>query len=425
MDRVDLERPALLLLIPSESYRTADFMNAAERLGVDVVVASDERQALSEAAGGKTLTLDFFNLKESTEEAVAFARSRPLKAVVGVDEESTLLAAKISEALSLPSNPVSSTAAAKDKHRLREILTAASVPTPAYQLFSIDEPPEEIVQKVSYPCVLKPTFLSASRGVIRANDPEAFRAAFLRLLQILKNPEVRRKGGAAAKRILVERYIPGREVALEGLLRLGALSLLALFDKPDPLEGPFFEETIYVTPSRLSGSIQQQILKITERATAALGLKEGPIHAELRLNDQGIWVIELAARSIGGLCSRTLRFGVGMSLEEIILRRALGIPIESLEREKRAAGVMMIPIQKAGILADVEGVAEAKKVPLIEEVTIMIRRGQKVIPLPEGRRYLGFIFARGERPEEVEAALREANRRLAFVIAPEGKGGSS
>ena len=418
MDRVDLERPTLLLLIPSESYRTADFMNAAERLGVDVVVASDERQALSETAGGKTLTLDFFNLKESTEEAVAFARSRPLKAVVGVDEESTLLAAKISEALSLPSNPVSSTAAAKDKHRLREILTAASVPTPAYQLFSIDEPPEEIAQKVSYPCVLKPTFLSASRGVIRANDPEAFRAAFLRLLQILKNPEVRRKGGAAAKRILVERYIPGREVALEGLLRLGALSLLALFDKPDPLEGPFFEETIYVTPSRLSGSIQQQILKITERATAALGLKEGPIHAELRLNDQGIWVIELAARSIGGLCSRTLRFGVGMSLEEIILRRALGIPIESLEREKRAAGVMMIPIPKAGILTDVEGVAEAKKVPLIEEVTIMIRRKQKVIPLPEGRRYLGFIFARGERPEEVEAALREAHRKLKFEIAP-------
>ncbi|HEY5599102.1 MAG TPA: ATP-grasp domain-containing protein, partial [Candidatus Manganitrophaceae bacterium] len=314
--------------------------------------------------------------------------------------------------------PVSSTAAAKDKHRLREILTAASVPTPAYQLFSIDEPPEEIVQKVSYPCVLKPTFLSASRGVIRANDPEAFRAAFLRLLQILKNPEVRRKGGAAAKRIIVERYIPGREVALEGLLRLGALSLLALFDKPDPLEGPFFEETIYVTPSRLSGSIQQQILKITERATAALGLKEGPIHAELRLNDQGIWVIELAARSIGGLCSRTLRFGVGMSLEEIILRSALGIPIESLEREKRAAGVMMIPIPKAGILTDVEGVAEAKKVPLIEEVTIMIRRKQKVIPLPEGRRYLGFIFARGERPEEVEAALREAHRKLRFEIAP-------
>ena len=428
----------LLLLIPSTSYRTTDFLNAAERLGVDVVVASNEQQTLEQVVPGKTLTLDFIDLKGSTEKAVAFARQYPIDAVVSTDEEATVLAAMISEALSLPHNPVTATAAAKDKQRLREILTAASVPTPSFQLFSTEEPAEEIARKVSYPCVIKPIFLSASRGVIRADDPKTFQAAFQRLRRLLKEPEVRRLGGPAAKKVLVEPFIPGEEVALEGLLQEGRLSLLALFDKPDPLNGPFFEETLYITPSRLPAAVQKEIVTCTQRATTALGLREGPIHAELRVNDRGPWVIEVAARSIGGLCSRTLRFGVGLTLEEIILRDALGLPIESLERQIKvgsqaedygvhlaqgmgrppgnAAGVMMIPIPRSGILKDYAGVDEARKVPGIEDVTIMIRRKQKVIPLPEGRRYLGFIFAKGERPEGVEAALREAHRKLKFEI---------
>jgi formate-dependent phosphoribosylglycinamide formyltransferase (GAR transformylase) len=406
----------LLLLIPSSSYRTTDFLNAAERLGAEVVVASNERQTLEQVVPGKTLTLDFIDLPGSTEKAVAFSRNYPIEAVVSTDEEATVLAAMISEALSLPHNPVEATAAAKNKQCLREILTAASVRTPSFQLFSTEEPAEEIARKIPYPCVIKPTFLSASRGVMRADDPKSFQIAFHRLLQLLKEPEVRRMGGPAAKKILVEAFIPGDEVALEGLLQNGRLSLLALFDKPDPLNGPFFEETLYVTPSRLPSSIQKEIIDCTQKATAAIGLKEGPIHAELRINDQGAWIIEVAARSIGGLCSRTLRFGVGMTLEEIILRDALKLPIASLERQKKAAGVMMIPIPKAGILNDHEGIDDARKVPDIEEVTITLRRKQKVIPLPEGRRYLGFIFAKGESPEAVEIALREAHKKLKFDI---------
>ncbi len=228
----------LLLLLPSTSYRAADFLIAAERLGVAVVVGSNERQALESVVPGKTITLDFTDLKESTEKIVDFAKDRPLDAVVSADEDSIVLAATISEALSLPHNPVSATAAAKDKHRLREILTAASLPTPPFQLFSTDDPPEVLSKKVVYPCVLKPTFLSASRGVIRANHPDEFAAAFYWLSRILMEPEVRRLGGAAARQILVEDFVPGKEVALEGLLRDGQLSVLALFDKPDPLDGP-------------------------------------------------------------------------------------------------------------------------------------------------------------------------------------------
>jgi len=408
----------LLLLLPSTSYRASDFLIAAERLGVTVVVGSNERQALEAVVPGKTIALDFTDLQASAEKVVAFAKEHPLDAVVSADEDAVVLAATISEALSLPHNPVSATVVAKDKYRLREALTAVSIPTPPAQLFSIDDPPETLSQKVFYPCVLKPTFLSASRGVIRANHPDEFVAAFYWLNRILKDPEVRRLGGAAAEQILVEDFVPGKEVAVEGLLRGGQLSVLALFDKPDPPDGPFFEETIYVTPSRLPTSVQEAIAECTGRAAAALGLKEGPIHAELRVNERGPWIIELAARSIGGICSRSLRFGVGLSLEEIILRHALRLPIESLERERSAAGAMMIPIPAAGTLLNYHGVEEAKKVPGIVDVKITIHRKQKVIPLPEGRRYLGFIFARSPHPELAEAALREAHQKLKFEIVP-------
>ena len=216
----------------------------------------------------------------------------------------------------------------------------------------------------------------------------------------------------------MERFIPGVEVALEGLLNHGELNTLALFDKPDPLDGPFFEETIYVTPSRLPAETQRAIQVCAARAATALGLRDGPVHAELRLDAEGPLMLEIAARSIGGLCSRTLRFGTGLTLEEIILRHALGLPIESLEREGRAAGVMMIPIPRAGTLEGVEGLDEARAVPLIEDLTISAHTGEELVPLPEGHRYLGFIFSRADTPAQAEAALRQAHACLSFVIRP-------
>jgi biotin carboxylase len=258
--------------------------------------------------------------------------------------------------------------------------------------------------------------------VIRANDREEFAAAWRRIEKILEEPEVAAKGGQAASEILVEDFIEGREVALEGLLREGELKVLALFDKPDPLDGPFFEETIYVTPSRLPAEIQERVAQVASHGALALGLRDGPVHAELRVNDAGAWLIEIAARSIGGLCSRTLRFGTGMSLEEVILRHALRMEMPEPEREKRAAGVMMIPIPRAGTLEEVRGLEEARAVPGIEDVTISMHPGQRVVPLPEGSRYLGFLFSRAESPERAEEALREAHSRLEFVISEETAG---
>jgi biotin carboxylase len=406
----------LLLLVPTTTYRTADFLAAAQTLDVEMVVASDRPSVLEAERPENLLTLDFANPEKSAETVARFARRHPIHAVVPVDDLTTVVGAKVAEALGLRANPVGAVATTRNKHAMREALRRARVASPPYWLFTLADDPADAAGRVTYPCVLKPTILAASRGVIRADDDAGFVAAFRRIEAILRTPEVAAHGDGADQ-ILVEGFIPGREVALEGLLVDGALKVLALFDKPDPLDGPFFEETLYVTPSRLPAAEQEAIRHVTGWAAVALGLREGPVHAELRVNAAGPWVIELAARSIGGLCSRTLRFGTGMSLEEVILRHALGIEVDSLERERQPAGVMMLPIPRGGVLQAVHGQEDAERVPGIEAVTITAHRGQELVPLPEGSRYLGFVFARAETAESVEAALREAHRRLSFDIA--------
>jgi biotin carboxylase len=305
---------------------------------------------------------------------------------------------------------------------MREVLKSSGFPSPGFRSVSVADDPRSVAAGVRYPCVLKPLALSASRGVIRADDAAQFAAAFDRIATLLRRPEVAAQSGAAARQILVEDYLPGAEVAAEGLLARGRLRLLALFDKPDPLVGPFFEETLYVTPSRLDASRQRAVVESVAQVAAALGLTDGPVHAELRVNQGGAWMLEIAPRSIGGLCSRALRFGDGVSLEELILRHALGLEVDSLEREAAASGVMMIPIPRAGVLRQVSGEEEARAVRGVEDIRITIPVGHELVPLPEGARYLGFIFSRADTPEEVEAALREAHRRLGFVIEPAGSG---
>jgi biotin carboxylase len=333
-----------------------------------------------------------------------------------VDDDTTILAAQLAQALALPHNAVEAVKAARYKDVMRIALgEAEGILSPAFWVFGTDEDPHRIAERVTYPCVLKPLSLAASRGVIRADNPADFVAAFNDVLSILAESNLE-SDDPGAHQILVEEFIPGREVALEGILVDGALTTLALFDKPDPLDGPYFEETIYVTPSRLPADAQRDIAVAAERAATALGLRTGPVHAELRLNERGAWVVEVAARSIGGLCSSTLRFGEGTSLEEIILRQAAGLVLTSLEREQRPAGVMMIPIPRAGVLREVHGLDAAQRVAGIDEITISIPCGERVEPLPRASRYLGFIFAHAEAPAAVESALRHAHELLEFVI---------
>ena len=401
----------VLLLIPSRTYRSHDFMTAASRLDIEVVVGSQHRPALAGLMDGRHLRLDFENISASTERIVAFAQTRPLDAIVAVDDAGTLLAAAAARGLGLPHNPVDAVEAARDKARMRERFAGAGLLTPRFATVAIAADPERIAATVGYPCVVKPLDLSGSQGVVKVDDAADFPTVLARVEAIVA--ACRPNGGGRS--VLIEDFIPGVEVAVEALLRGGELEVLAIFDKPDPLNGPFFEETIYITPSRLSPERQAEIEQTTARAARALGLTEGPIHAELRLNERGIWMLEVAARSIGGLCSRTLRFGSGVSLEELILRHAAALPMPSHQRERAAAGVMMLPIRERGRLRAVEGQGEAKRVPGIDGLVITIPPGEPLVPLPEGDRYLGFMFARADSPEAVEAALRQAHAQLRVV----------
>ena len=406
-------RRVLLLMSPA-TYRAGAFLNAARSLHLEVVVGIDLPETLSEY-WHVPLGLDFTDPSASLKTIVDYAREHPLAAILSVDDSASELAARACAALSLPHNSPQSAEAARDKLLMRTLMDRGGAPCPIFRQFALSDDPRWIATQITYPCVVKPLRLSGSRGVIRANDVAEFVAAFTRLKRLLLS-----EGNSEFETsILVEDFIPGFEVALEGILTRGELKVLALFDKPDPLDGPFFEETIYVTPSRLSEDVQAEIARCVSVASASLGLREGPVHAELRVNERGPWMLEIAGRSIGGLCSTVLEFGAGMCLEELILRHAIGEEIADVERESAAAGVMMIPIPSAGLLKSIRGVAEAQQVPLITGIEITAKLNNSLVPLPEGASYLGFIFARGATPAAVESAIRQAHQLLHFEIRPE------
>jgi biotin carboxylase len=419
-----MSRPGnLLLLVPTRSYRTQDFLEAARRLSVPVVVGSDLCRRVEEVFGGPQETLvslDYRDPSAAAERIAELSRETPIAGIVPSDDGTAIIAALAAERLGLPRNPPEAARRAGNKYEQRRTLAAAGVPVPTFSLHLLSAGPDGPAATSPYPCVLKPVGLSGSRGVIRADDPASFRAAYRRIEALLSRARSDRKPKDASAResILVEAFVPGAEVAVEGLLRGGAFELLALFDKPDPLDGPFFEETLYVTPSRHPAELQAAVQRTVADACRALGLVEGPVHAELRLGPSGPVVLEVAARSIGGLCSRTLRFGAGLTLEEVLVAHAVGLPVASVRRERRAAGVMMLPIPRAGVLRGVHGIEDARAVAGVEDVVVTVEEGRDVEPLPEGDAYLGFLFAKGESPAEVEVALRAAHARLRFDIAP-------
>ena len=402
----------MLLIAPARSYRTPAYCQAAAILGVRMVLASDGIKSLvAQAAEG--LQVDFSEPERSVRALLAATRDAPMSAVIATDDVATEIASRVAEAAGLPHNPPSAARIARRKDLARITLSAAGVRVPRFRTIDLHRPLEPQIAGVGYPCVVKPLAMAASRGVIRADTPGELLVACGRVERIVRDCADEEERGT----LLLEDFIPGFEVAVEGILQEGRLRPLAIFDKPDPLDGPFFEETYYVTPSRLDSAQQALILERVAEACLAYGLREGPVHAELRVNSEDAWIIEVAARTIGGDCARLLDFGTGTSLEELVLTHALGhAPTPGPSRG--AAGVLMIPTTRAGTLRRVEGVLEASRVPGVEDVVISVREGYELVPLPEGGSYLGFVFARGAGPREVESALREAHARLRVVVAP-------
>ena len=406
--------PRILVIAPHGSYRTSAFITAAHRLGVKVLLVSEGKHSIvSDYAQG--LHIDPTDEAAALALILAEAATEPVAAIVATDDSTTELAAQAARRLGLPHNPPSAVQLARRKDRARACLSAAGLPVPEHRCISLDQPLQPQLEEVVYPAVVKPVGMSGSRGVIRVNNPTELTQAVQRIQAMLQqevytDPDV-------ARLLLLERFIPGDEVAVEGMLSGGELQVLSVFDKPDPLNGPYFEETYYTTPSCHARDTLDELHHTVQAACAAYGLREGPVHAECRINGEGIWVLEVAARTIGGLCGRMLQFGTGYSLEELVLAQAMGkaLPIET---SSQGAGVLMIPIPQAGVLKRVEGVLAAQRVTYVESVEIQLREGHELVPLPEGNSYLGFIFARAPSAPQAEIALRTAHACLNIVVAP-------
>jgi len=399
----------LLLIGATTGYQTRAFAGAAERLGYRLVLATDRCHVLDDPWGDQAIALRFEDPEQAAE---VLAAEAAVDGIVAVGDRPAYIAALAAQKLGIPYNPLDAVLACRNKFLARERFRSAGLLVPEFYRAHLAEGPDSATGQAQYPCVLKPLGLSASRGVIRADNRREFIAAFQRIQALLADPDIARLGDEQNEFVQVESFIEGREFALEGILSGGQLRVLALFDKPDPLDGPYFEETIYVTPSRQPAAVQQDIVRATEAAIQALGLTSGPVHAEMRANQRGVWMLEVAARPIGGLCARVLP-----GLEELILRHAAGQGLYPLRMPSNASAVMMIPIPGEGVYVAVNGLEEAQSTPGIEEIIITAKQGQKLVPLPEGNSYLGFIFARGDSPEIVEKALRDAHQRLQFEIA--------
>jgi biotin carboxylase len=411
----------VLLLSHTTGYQLRAFNDAAEARGIELVFATDRCHKLDDPWQDRAIPVRFHELDASVDAIAARAREYPVDGVIAVGDRPVVLAAHTAAALNLPWHSIDGAIASTDKRRSRAVLAAAGLPSPRFAMREARGATSD-AGFATFPCVLKPLGLSGSRGVIRANNDGEFDAAFARIRALLARPQVRAARTGLEDQVLVEQYIDGREVAVEGVLTGGVLQVFAIFDKPDPLEGPFFEETIYVTPSRESGRVQAGLIDHVQRAGRALGLSHGPIHAECRVTPGGeVYVLEVAARPIGGLCSRVLTFGGagGASLEEVLLRHAVGESTADFRREDAAAAVMMIPIPSRGMYKSVEGESEARGVPGVTDIRITAKVGQLLEPLPEAGSYLGFIFARGGTPADAEASVRAAHQKLTFAVSRE------
>jgi len=420
-------KPKRLLLFAAKlGYQTRSFDAAAQKLGLELLFVTDRCHQLDDPWGDLAIPVHFESPEVAAYTVLQQVRqaSPPVAAILALGDRPAVAAAYVARGLGLAYNHPAAVEACRSKLRMREVFRDAGLPVPWFRSMPLHPLPEPALLGITYPCVLKPLSLSASTGVIRANNREEFVSAAARVRRVLQSPEILATREPNLDHMLVEAYIPGREVALEGLLIDGNLRTLAIFDKADPLEGPFFEETIYVTPSRLDQARIRDIERCAANAVSALGLSHGPIHAEFRINEQGVWPLEVAPRPIGGLCARALRFAAGetcqsqdlIGLEELLLRHAAGMPVAGYTREPAASGVMMIPVPASGTLESVDGQEDARATQHIVDLDVTARLHDYIAAWPEGSSYLGFLFARADSPLEVESALRAAHAKLKFTI---------
>ena len=375
------------------------------------MVSDSAHSLVPEVARG--ITVDFGAPGAAFSTVLDGLGDEPVACVLATDDVCVTLANRIAAHYGLAHNRPEAARLTQRKDLGRAALARAGCNTPAFQVVAFEDADPRRID-IDFPLVVKPLSLSGSRGVIRVDDPAQFVAARDRVRAIVEHSASR---GYAADHLLLEEYLDGDEYAIEGFMIAGRFQPLTIFDKPEPLTGPYFEETYYVTPSRLPAPRRRALIDEVARCCAAYGLSQGPVHAEARLTARGPVLLELAARTIGGQCGQLIEFSLGHPLEELVI---LGLcdRLPPASGQTDAAGVLMIPITEAGILHRVEGLTDALQTPWVRDVEIHIAPGYELRPLPEGSSYLGFIFAQGPDPETTYRALRAAHARLRFVTRP-------
>jgi biotin carboxylase len=402
----------VLLVAPSGSYRIVPYLNAVQSLGINILVVSNSEHSLvPEVAAG--ITVDFSNLPQARKTILGAIAKLNILCVLATDDSCVTLCSQIAGVLKLPHN---STAASELTHRkdlARQALRKSGCNTPEFQVIKLDPSPENLIN-IEYPVVVKPLSMSGSRGVIRANSDKELIEACRRIDSILENAK---QTGYVREHLLVESYLDGAEFAIEGFMINGKFHLLTIFDKPEPLTGPFFEETYYITPSQLDKNEQRGLIDEIIKCCEAYGLTHGPLHAEARITNNGVVLLELAARTIGGQCGQLIEFSLKQKLEELVIQGMCG-QLPETPGSSEAAGVLMIPVTSSGILRRIEGLTAALQVKHIKDIEIHIREGYELVPLPEGSSYLGFIFAQAPDYTQTYEALKIAYRKLKFVTQP-------
>lgn len=398
----------LLVILPANTYRAQRFLEAARKLGVDVFIATDSDFSPPDPSNSVIDGISFCDPKEAGRQIADIIRHQGPMSVLAVDEAAVEVAEWTRVALGLIDHPNSGILATRDKRELRQRLRENNISQPkTFDILELEQGRGEI----PFPVVVKPSKGSGSIGVTKAQNQQELTKSLITVQDVIAKMTI------SNQCIVVEEYIPGVEFAVDILVTDGKLHVLVIFEKPDPLVGPFFAETIYVTPPHLTDSQLEALHSVIQKCIRALSINNGPLHLELRLTSANDWVpIDIASRSIGGNCSNALAFASNTSLEELIIQNALGLEVINTQRERRASGVYMIPAETLGTLVAVHGVEAALKVRFVEDIQITVKPGTKTVPLPFDNQYLGFIFAKAPGAKTVEKALRTARALLEIEV---------
>ncbi len=381
----------LLLVIPENSYKSNDFVVAAEKLGIDFLIITDSEQVSSKFSD--TVIINKFDAELNKNN---LKKLKDVTHVLPVDHSALKFSGYLVDLLEVKGNKLESINLSMNKYESRKIFNSLLDIKVNNEIIKNIDDVNTFINK-NGTSVLKPIYGTASKSVLKINNVEKNKEQIEKLMQDCFDQD-----------LVIEEYIDGKEYALEGTIINSELKKIVIFDKPVEYKHPYFEESIYITPSELSSEAEKRVVSIVDKACKKIGLEDGPVHVEFKINENQIFIIEINPRMIGGLCSRCLSFGLfKVSLEEIILHAFMNNELKNIELLNNYVGVLMIPTPKSGKFISINK-EELENIPNISNVEITVPEGSDLLEPPYGDKYLGFAFSQGIDKKTVNESLLTA-----------------